>query len=233
MGVTGGPNIVRDSSLVLELDAADRNSYVSGSLVWNNLAAPGGTGSLTGSTGYPTFTQEFLGALDVAGNSYIDLGKNRNYYFSGSQGFTISVWVKPKSSAVQYLVNRFNGLVLGNYRMGLSSNKLTMFREVIPYNVASSISSYSINTTYNFCSVYDGTNMQTYINGIADGNPTASANIPDDQSNIRLLIGATEGSGIPGSFLSGSLYVTQVYNRALTPAEITQNYNALKSRFNL
>jgi hypothetical protein len=29
------------------------------------------------------------------------------------------------------------------------------------------------------------------------------------------------------------LYTTQIYNRALSATEITQNYNALKSRFGL
>jgi hypothetical protein len=233
MGVSGGPYIVRDSSLILELDAADRNSYVSGSLIWNSLSTSRITGSLTGSIGYPTFTQEFLGALDVAGNSYVDLGKNSDFYFSGSQGFTISVWVKSKSSSSQHLVNRFNSGVLGNYFMQLSSNKLTMFREIIPYSIASSTSNYSINTVYNFCSVYDGTNMQTYINGVADGIPSASANISADQSNVRLLIGASETTGNPSSFLSGSLYVVQIYNRNLNQSEIQQNYNAQKSRFGL
>ena len=41
MGVSGGPNIVRDSSLVLNLDAADRNSYSSGSVVWNDVTLNG------------------------------------------------------------------------------------------------------------------------------------------------------------------------------------------------
>ena len=45
MGVSGGPYIVRDSSLVLELDAADRNSYVSGSLIWRDLSSNSITGS--------------------------------------------------------------------------------------------------------------------------------------------------------------------------------------------
>jgi hypothetical protein len=39
--------------------------------------------------------------------------------------------------------------------------------------------------------------------------------------------------GFGGAYLSGSIAVTQIYNRALTQAEITQNYNALKGRFGL
>jgi hypothetical protein len=35
------------------------------------------------------------------------------------------------------------------------------------------------------------------------------------------------------SYWSGSVATTQIYNRALLQQEITQNYNALKSRFGL
>ena len=35
------------------------------------------------------------------------------------------------------------------------------------------------------------------------------------------------------SFFDGKIYCVKVYNRALTASEILQNYNALKSRFNL
>jgi hypothetical protein len=31
----------------------------------------------------------------------------------------------------------------------------------------------------------------------------------------------------------GKVGITKIYNRALTQSEITQNYNALKSRYNL
>jgi len=32
---------------------------------------------------------------------------------------------------------------------------------------------------------------------------------------------------------NGNIYQVKAYNRALSPQEITQNYNALKSRFGL
>ena len=39
----------------------------------------------------------------------------------------------------------------------------------------------------------------------------------------------------PGSsyFIDGKIAVSRVYNKALTQAEVTQNYNAQKSRFGL
>jgi hypothetical protein len=40
-------------------------------------------------------------------------------------------------------------------------------------------------------------------------------------------------SGAAGRNFKGSIYSTSIYNRALSATEILQNYNALKSRFNL
>jgi hypothetical protein len=39
--------------------------------------------------------------------------------------------------------------------------------------------------------------------------------------------------GFGGSYLSGSIAITQIYNRVLSQAEVTQNYNATKARFGL
>jgi hypothetical protein len=69
MGISGGPDIIRDSSLVLELDAADRNSYVSGSTTWRNLSGNSNTGTLTNG---PTFSSANGG----------------NIVFDGSDDFT-------------------------------------------------------------------------------------------------------------------------------------------------
>ena len=52
MGISGGPYIVRDSSLVLELDAADRNSYPGSGTTWTDISGNANSGSLTNG---PTF----------------------------------------------------------------------------------------------------------------------------------------------------------------------------------
>jgi hypothetical protein len=45
------------SGLVLALDAADRNSYVSGSTIWNDMSGNGNTGTLTNG---PTFSNNAI-----------------------------------------------------------------------------------------------------------------------------------------------------------------------------
>jgi hypothetical protein len=43
----------------------------------------------------------------------------------------------------------------------------------------------------------------------------------------------TTTSPYQSAFFGGSLAVAKLYNRALTDAEVLQNYNALKGRFGL
>jgi hypothetical protein len=37
----------------------------------------------------------------------------------------------------------------------------------------------------------------------------------------------------PGRYLNGNVATVQIYNRALSPQEITQNFNAIKGRYGI
>ena len=43
----------------------------------------------------------------------------------------------------------------------------------------------------------------------------------------------TTGDNVNLAFLNGKVAIARIYNRALSQAEITQNYNAQKGRFGL
>ncbi len=68
MATIGGSNIVR-SGLVLELDAANARSYVSGSTVWRDVSGTNISGSLTNG---PTFNSANGGSIVFNGsNQYV------------------------------------------------------------------------------------------------------------------------------------------------------------------
>ena len=55
-------------------------------------------------------------------------------------------------------------------------------------------------------------------------------------TNYATLITATSiklGNDVSGYCFNGQIPVTKIYNRGLTAAEVQQNYNKYKSRFNL
>ena len=62
------------NGLVLALDAADRNSYVSGSTTWTDLSGNGLVGAQSGST-FPTYNTGSGGNL-VFNNTPINLGNS-------------------------------------------------------------------------------------------------------------------------------------------------------------
>ena len=71
-------------------------------------------------------------------------------------------------------------------------------------------------------------------NGWSDGGGGPSDNDISGFNSIiiekKLLIGTRDTLDLD---MYGNFYLAQIYNRALTAAEVTQNYNALKSRFGL
>jgi len=66
-----------------------------------------------------------------------------------------------------------------------------------------------------------------YVNGVLEGRGAMSTGAA---TNAPFQIG---GSTTLVRWFNGKISTTRLYNRALTQSEITQNYNALKSRFGL
>ena len=70
-----------------------------------------------------------------------------------------------------------------------------------------------------------------------NGNLVPNINRSGDQttqfgngSGYKLYLGSSNGSG---GFFSGNLPIVNIYNTALSAAEVKQNYNKYKTRFNL
>ena len=73
---------------------------------------------------------------------------------------------------------------------------------------------------------WNGITLASYTNGIADGTATGfSFNI----SNLYTTI----GNAVNAQYFNGRIAQTLVYNRTLTATEVSQNYEATKTRFGL
>lgn len=223
MGVSGGPYIVRDSSLVLELDAADRNSYVSGSTTWFDVSGNNNSGSLING---PTYNSANNGSLVFTGvNENINCGNSSNLQITSG---SISAWVKAINAG-----SGFRGIIVKqtNYGLFFNDNILTVYdwgsgaTRSTGINIADGTWKNTV-MTFTENTGTPSNNAIIYLNGNSVLTTTIKLN-----SNIVPL---TLAAGSPSTqFLNGNIASVQVYNRVLTPAEILQNYNALKSRFNL
>jgi hypothetical protein len=243
MGISAGPNIVRDSSLVLDLDASDRNSYISGSLTWKDVSGNANNGTLTNG---PTFNSTNSGTIVFDGsNDYVSSSLVSTQILSNNQ-FTANYWLQITGSARGdfFNIKNFNTLVddIGFYIE--STNKLTAYFKVqgtVSNNgvggggTSISNTTLSRNTIYNITCMKDASQkIVMYINGVLDNNTYSSATNTANVASSSLWIGSNRsGTTTPSFPFIGNIYNVQIYNRALSQSEVTQNYNALKSRFGL
>jgi len=79
---------------------------------------------------------------------------------------------------------------------------------------------------------YASTLATAYVNGVSVGTSATTWSAPGASTFMALM--AIDGTNMGTSgYASGSIGAFMVYNRALTAAEVTQNYNALGSRYGL
>jgi hypothetical protein len=238
MSFSNGPTVVTNG-LVLALDAGDRNSYVSGSSTWIDLA---GTNNGTLTNG-PTFNSGSGGSIVFDGvDDYVQLVNSATYKMQFP--LTISIWFNVQTLANYGVLIRTDNtsdahwgvaLIVGNsYELALSYGNGVENGANGRRTYATSTSLINTNTWYNCVAVLpDSLTCNGYINGSA-------VNMPYTSGNATTLVygsgGGTMGfrTDTPGvSYFKGNISLTQVYNRALSQAEVLQNYNATKGRFGL
>jgi hypothetical protein len=230
-------NIVRNG-LVLDLDAAKRDSYPGSGTSWRDIAGGVITGSLING---PTFDPNNGGSIVFDGvNDYVNCGNVLN--FERTDKFTFSFWVYASSlSTFRPLISKMDSTFKG-YFMGLETNGSIIFtlRNTPTTNnifLRTDPSKIFTNTWYNIVATYDGTSTAEgvflYINNVSQSKVITHSNLTTSiQTTYGLNIGARTAPGTEGYFL-GNFAFTQIYNRDLTPAEISQNYNATKGRYGL
>ena len=215
--------IVKDG-LILDLDAAKRDSYPSSGTVWNDISGFQNNGTLING---PTFNSSNGGSIVFDGvNDYVSCGNNSNLQIE--QG-TISAWVKTTSPGAG-----FRGIITKQNNYGLFTNDSVL----VTYDWGNTqIRSTGINIadgTWKNIAMSFTTNTGTpsnnaiiYLNGSAILTTTIK------QSNNTVEVQLARGGVSAGStqLLNGNISTGLVYNRALSATEILQNYNATKSRY--
>jgi len=236
MGVSGGPYIVRDSSLVLELDAADRNSYPGSGTTWNDLTANNNSGSLING---PTYSSANGGSIVFDGtNDYaITSDITSSYYVSSS--FTISTWANVSSANTGFRGifgcfddNSPSPTNFTGYSFWIRPGE-SKFNFLIGsgggFTFIPADSNYQNDVWYNLTGINTGGVSYFYINGILQST-TSNQNIALPQHPVK--IGRTYRN-TNDYYYSGKVANGIIYTKALSASEILQNYNATKTRFGL
>jgi hypothetical protein len=222
--------------LVLYLNAADANSYVSGSTTWYDLAGSN-NGTLTNG---PTYSSANFGSIVFDGtNDYV---AEANFTGSITDSFTVGAWVNFTSATPmgQKILHAQSGsgpyseVNLDNYSGGSGNPKYHFYT----HNWAGTSTNDILTSTFDITSntwayvvgIYNDSLKfkYLYINGSL--NNSASTTVKIDWPNSATWIGLRLNSAEP---LNGRIALVHLHNRALSSSEVLQNYNATKTRFGL
>ena len=240
MAFSFSPKIVTDG-LVFAVDAANTKSYPGSGTTWKDLSGNGNDGTLVNG---PTFDSGnggsivFDGSDDLVefGNTGIEI-KCMNCWFYLNSGVTSAtsrfglltfdttgVSSDPQGgctfgSATTYATDEtftmLDGTAAGNYGRTYIKDNIPAGWNNIVMNWNGS--TYDIWLNGSSKTTYTGTNNNTAVSLIT--------------SNDLALGGSFWKSG--DTLFNGRWALFSIYTKTLTSTEITQNYNALKSRFGL
>ncbi len=224
MGFSHSPKIVTDG-LVLYLDAANFKSYPGSGTTWSDLSGNGVDCTLS-STEVSLVTSENVDVL------YFNTGVSTITGPSTPDAFTSFTAFKKIGTQT----NNFH-VLMGGQTHEISIQDNGTFR-VGTHAGGSRATSDATQATIGFdvldgrwtifTSRYDGSNLISYVNGTQVRLISKTGTTNDSTKLSR--IGCWEDNGYQAN---GYIPFTIMYDRALTPAEIQQNYNALKGRFGL
>lgn len=209
------------------LDAGNRSSYPNAGAVWGDLSGLARNATLINT---PTYNGTNNGVLDFNGsNQYATIGALPTNWFNANS-WTFQCWHKFDNISERCLLSggttsNNNGLHLivrsNTWIFGMFNNDMTISS---PAPVTGRW--YFTTWTYNNTSPYV---KQFYIN---DGFiQRANGNAYGGTGNNELArIG---WGGFNGYYFDGMMGLVLLYNRVLTPEEITQNFNATKNRYDI
>jgi hypothetical protein len=223
MSLHHSPRIVTDG-LVLCFDAANTKSYPGTGTTWTNLIGlPNVTLTST------SFTNNAIGGISFTSSS--SLASFSSAGLSLSNGFTVSVWIKHTGTLPRAVGSVQRYFTIPSEAVVLRFENNNILRGYV-FDNTGTIRSISVSNQifsgnyYNCVYSYDGTTFKLYNNNVEIGNLSVSVTLRTPSGTANLPSGGSE-------WFEGDMHLTHFYNRALTPQEIQQNFNALRGRFGL
>jgi formylglycine-generating enzyme required for sulfatase activity len=228
-GARTDPTGIVTDGLVLWLDAGVTASYPTSGTTWTDLS--GNKNNATLGTGI-TYSNIDGGAI-VFPNSNSSCSGTFPLNFAGG-GFTMEVWIKHtgivSTSRTQRYFSMLSSPTEGPVIRHQTSSNASLHGYI--FDASNAFRSIDVanqiytNTFYHLIVTYDGSNMRLYNNNNQAGILAGSFTLPTPTSTY--ILGLTSGE-----WFEGNMYIVRYYNRGLSAAEISQNFNAQKARFGL
>ncbi|CAK0743510.1 hypothetical protein CCP3SC1AL1_1210002 [Gammaproteobacteria bacterium] len=241
MGLSHSPSIVT-SNLILCLDAANPKSYSGSGNTWFDITGRANHGTLVNGPSYSSNSGGFISCDGT--NDYIEILDNSIFDF-GTNNFTVEHWFRKNatsSNSNYWGVNKWNtGASPGTNEWVLSlGNSSSGIGESIQFGIESGSTSYemmipntpTLHLWNQVVGIRAGAGLSVYMNGalIGTSSPvgittTTSVNNISGR-NIRIA-----NSALNNYYNKVDSSIVRIYNKALTPDEVKQNYDANKARY--
>ena len=245
-----GQQIVTNG-LVLNLDAANKDSYPGTGTTWYDLSGNGNNGIINSGEFVPNSFDGYLGNLNNQSNFfYITIPNSTsisNTLSVTTGGWTIEeiIWTNstnyPEADAGSVFSNPAygpgatgfdwnHGFDITSFQFGQSSNSATGYEDTV--SISSIPSQYTQFNTWRIRTmIWDRSNntVSLYINGVYIGGGST----PNTAGQPIYDGGGGDVGTLYGWKFYGRRGAFKIWNKVLSQSEITQNYNAQKTRFGL
>ena len=218
MALAHSPRIVTDG-LVLALDAGNTKSYPGSGTTWYDLIG-GNNGTFESGANYSSVDGGVVG-FDGS-NDHVNFSSQM---FNPNSDFTISSWVNFDSlSGTHTIVSTQNSS--GSFQLRYVSGTGVQIVDSYVINVGtfSSSQTLSTGTWYGITITRSGNTYTYYLDGSSVSSFTSTNSYNQGPRTIGVNLSSSEA-------FDGKISVIRAYNKALTAAEVAQNYNALKGRY--
>jgi len=198
-------------NLGLYLDASQIISYPTTASTLYDLSGYNYKASLING---PTFNSTSGSIVFDGIDDYVNCGDIR----FGTGSFTFEAWFNMSSAAAGYK------WVMGKqgFNMGITINGTTLYFFLYDSsgNLYAPGTGISANTWYQAIGVYNGSSVILYINGV-NAVSQALTNTPRNYDTLPLYLGTPDAGSL---FFIGQIAKSRFYPKALTAAEVAQNY---------
>ena len=214
-----GPDIV-DDGLVFAVDAGSTRSYPGSGTTTTSLVGSN-TGTLSNGVAYSSANGgsfDFDGVDDYIDTTFTIPAGDRSLEFwvyyntlSSTSGNSYSL-MGVQQTGGKYLYSGIKSDGSGYSYAGNTGGTYSY--------------TFSAATWYHIACVMDSGTARHYVNGVQEDTKTYTSSIA---STTEVMIGAVNQQ----HEIDGLVPLTRIYNKALTAAQVLQNYNAQRSRFGL
>jgi hypothetical protein len=219
------------SNLLIDLNAANSNSYSGTGTTWIDLAGTADNGTLTNG---PVFTASPAAGFILDGNDdYIQIPNTTAVQPTTTKAFTVMAWAKidtytagdgifGKQYADAQIWDGYSLIIDNSNAIGLAMNGQSVSATYLSTSNVFTLGTWTLFTAVVQFGGSSARPSKAYVNGteVASGNNT-DGSVPNNTAPFRIGE-AIQGYGQRPGMTVGAF---AVYDRALTAQEITDSYN--------